>query len=341
MKHVLPFYLFFCLSVGAASVVVLAIVLRRSAFRPLRWVIAFILGTDMTILGNLINMYAELAGLEGRYFPTYVVMLLTVPFSCLQYISSPLFFHDFLGIPWKRRGNAAIFACAVAIGGIGLTPFSVRYEGGADRIVFGPLSAVLPAVGFILIAYGFVVAIAFRKAAPDPRSGRLLTRFLVLTALFFPGFAHDIFYFPVNGGMGDFPLILIYYPIWFCAVSSTAVYLGLEWLIKDNLAKTPTCEPNGGSPDFFATYSLSEREARAVGLVLAGLGNKQIAGEMGLSVKTVNNLLYALYRKFGINSRYELIALASGHESPRREAPISEAPEESLGVPEMTPKPRG
>ena len=54
---------------------------------------------------------------------------------------------------------------------------------------------------------------------------------------------------------------------------------------------------------------LSEREITIIPLISEGLGNKQIALELHISTKTVGNHIYNIYRKLGISSRYELLAL--------------------------------
>ncbi len=46
--------------------------------------------------------------------------------------------------------------------------------------------------------------------------------------------------------------------------------------------------------------------------VVGGLTNEQIARARGRSVRTVANQLAALYRRFGVRSRLEAIALFSG-----------------------------
>jgi DNA-binding NarL/FixJ family response regulator len=47
---------------------------------------------------------------------------------------------------------------------------------------------------------------------------------------------------------------------------------------------------------------LSKREQEVLKLVAQGLSNKQVAAELGLSVKTVNCYRTSLYRKLGIHN---------------------------------------
>ena len=51
---------------------------------------------------------------------------------------------------------------------------------------------------------------------------------------------------------------------------------------------------------------LTKREAEILTLVKSGLSNKQIAGRLGISRRTVENILSCVYDKTGIRSRLEL-----------------------------------
>ena len=64
-------------------------------------------------------------------------------------------------------------------------------------------------------------------------------------------------------------------------------------------------------PAFAAWSGLTPRESEVLDLVGAGLAAKQIARRLGLSVLTVSDHLRSTYRKTGVSSRDELLALTS------------------------------
>jgi len=64
-------------------------------------------------------------------------------------------------------------------------------------------------------------------------------------------------------------------------------------------------------PAFTAWCGLTRRESEVVELVAAGLAAKQMASRLGLSVLTVNDHLGSIYRKTGVSSRDELVALTT------------------------------
>jgi len=65
--------------------------------------------------------------------------------------------------------------------------------------------------------------------------------------------------------------------------------------------------PTSNSP--VSGVLLSPRHQQTLDLLLAGDAEKQIAGKLGLSRHTVHDYVKAVYRRFGVNSRGELLAL--------------------------------
>jgi DNA-binding CsgD family transcriptional regulator len=57
---------------------------------------------------------------------------------------------------------------------------------------------------------------------------------------------------------------------------------------------------------------LSPRERETLELLLTGAPQKQIAARMGVSLHTAHDYVKTLYKKLGVNSRLELMAMAIG-----------------------------
>lgn len=55
---------------------------------------------------------------------------------------------------------------------------------------------------------------------------------------------------------------------------------------------------------------MTSRELEVLRLVVAGKTNDQIGMELGISVKTVENHLHAIFRKMGVISRVEAAVMA-------------------------------
>jgi DNA-binding CsgD family transcriptional regulator len=54
---------------------------------------------------------------------------------------------------------------------------------------------------------------------------------------------------------------------------------------------------------------ISNRQFIIVALLMEGLSMKQIAGQLGISIHTVQAHLKTIYRKFDVHSRFELQAM--------------------------------
>lgn len=66
------------------------------------------------------------------------------------------------------------------------------------------------------------------------------------------------------------------------------------------------------------TETLTDRELQIVESVARGRTNLEVAGELGLSHKTVEWILTRVYRKLGVRSRVELVLrIVDRHSDPR------------------------
>lgn len=81
------------------------------------------------------------------------------------------------------------------------------------------------------------------------------------------------------------------------------------------LSKRGAGEAGGGAPEF---ARLTAQERAVARLVARGMSNGQVAGELFLSVKTVQYHLTHVYAKFGVRSRGELAAVfrETGEDAP-------------------------
>lgn len=71
--------------------------------------------------------------------------------------------------------------------------------------------------------------------------------------------------------------------------------------------------PVGGADDAPLDTTLTRRELEVLGLLAQGLSNKEIAGVMWLSDRTVERHITSLYRKIGVVRRSEATAFALRH----------------------------
>ncbi len=60
-------------------------------------------------------------------------------------------------------------------------------------------------------------------------------------------------------------------------------------------------------------YRLTPREIEVLRLAASGLSNAEIAEELALSLRTVQNHLYSIYSKLGVKSRMAAARFATDH----------------------------
>ena len=90
----------------------------------------------------------------------------------------------------------------------------------------------------------------------------------------------------------------------------------LPWLGQVEAAATaPPVEPvraEAPAATLDALDSLAAMERQVAALVMEGATNREIAGRLFISVKTVEATLTRVYRKLGIRSRVDIVRLAAG-----------------------------
>ena len=120
--------------------------------------------------------------------------------------------------------------------------------------------------------------------------------FFGLGALAIPGILHDLFLLDRTG----FPL----FPLFYCGFSLIAIWALLRRPVRLTDAALPV------------EWDLSAREAEVARLVVQGLSNKEIAGELNISSNTVKTHLRAVFDKSGCRSRFALMSalIAAGAE---------------------------
>jgi DNA-binding CsgD family transcriptional regulator len=62
-----------------------------------------------------------------------------------------------------------------------------------------------------------------------------------------------------------------------------------------------------------ADFKVSDRELEIIGLIIEGKSNKEIEDKLNISVNTVKNHIYNIYKKLGVNSRSQLIRFVNSY----------------------------
>ncbi len=85
---------------------------------------------------------------------------------------------------------------------------------------------------------------------------------------------------------------------------------GGETALSPAVAKKLAQRASGVAPAEETTESLSERELEVLRLAAKGMGNRQIASELGISDRTVQGHLANIYQKLNVSTRTEAVLAA-------------------------------
>ena len=137
----------------------------------------------------------------------------------------------------------------------------------------------------------------------SPLIKSLLQETMLLSLIFLPGFAHDLLWSEFQKYGQILPEGIFFCMIFFLVQNliimrrSHGIIMSYDLKIKKNPHVV------------FAEYGLSKREKELALLALGGHSNQGIADKLYISLPTVKTHLKNIYRKIGIKSRAELMAL--------------------------------
>lgn len=155
----------------------------------------------------------------------------------------------------------------------------------------------------LFVGAGGYLATASTNNTADLRAFIAETADIVIDRTDPPQGAHFI----ISRGPARLPLIAVMYPV-------NGAQLGDEWGDASPVAvliKDPQVERFDSLPDFASAHELTNAEARLIGLLTAGQGLFEAAGELGITKNTARTHMRNIYAKIGINRQADLIRLFS------------------------------
>ena len=309
MTVALPLYFVACLCLGSGALALLAACALRTGSRELRSFLLFFAVLEALVASNLVLFSLGAGGAPGISPAMFAVMLLDKCLSGVLLMTAVLVAHAALDVPWRRIGSALAGAAALAAAFFSAQPTAFSYDPAARAVVQHlPLDPLAP-VGLVLILYTTLLLLLFRNRIAGAYERRLVTGLLIVTAVFVPGFASDLFLLPAARPIAALPLSLIFFPSYLAVLSILVAVESTRFLARRTHGASPSLGRERVMEQLAERHELTAREVEIAGLLATGLGNKQIAWQLGISDRTVGNHIYSLYRKIGINSRFELMGL--------------------------------
>jgi DNA-binding CsgD family transcriptional regulator len=311
MFHITHFLLVLSLAVGVAAIGVSAEMYRRYRLGFLRSHLAIVIVFNLMIFLSMIALYVS--GLPrgtlssgavngvgmGYGFITPLLQLLAAYFF-LQII------RGLLGRPVPDKVRSIGWAVLGAYTALQVTAMAASVRVGDAPLSLGVGRAAwffsLGAIYVMLVSHlpqvGRVEDIGRRKALRAYWSliMGLMTAIIVLILLNNTGILEIDKYNLVSGAM-------------ILAMNAIPV-LYLRWFAA-RFHGRPKAEEETPAPgaDLFARYNISPREQEIVNLICKGKTNGEIADELFISLQTVKDHVYRIYRKTDVKNRVQLVTL--------------------------------
>jgi DNA-binding CsgD family transcriptional regulator len=316
MSSLMPLYLGASLCLGTAALALLLAAALRSGRRELRHFLAFFTALCLLDASNLVlfSLASQAgAGAGGISPPMFALIVVDKCLTLGLSLSASLMAQAILDVPWRRLGT--LVACAVSALGLlpGVLPPLMAYDAAARAVRFGSALDPGTVASALNIAYALGSLLVFRSRIPEARVRRLALGFFLLSASFTPLLAGDFLALKDSPVLAGLDRLSAFFPLYLVALSAVVIALALPYLAgpREAAATTsaPAATPSLPPKELAERHELTSREGEIVGLILRGRSNKEIAWELGISARTVGNHIYSLYRKIGINSRFELMGL--------------------------------
>ena len=135
----------------------------------------------------------------------------------------------------------------------------------------------------------------------DKQMGKIVRNFGFIFLVF------HIFEFLINYRILFANIVYYLYPL----INFTTALPALLYLkfALDNYYKEHPLQPESevDLDRFFSQHNISKREQEIIHLILKGKSNRDIEDELYISLRTVKNHIYNIYKKIGVKSRWQLI----------------------------------
>ncbi len=292
---------------GLAALAISAIGTMRSRVHSYRLLVLFYAAftASLATLFAREYLYVTVPGFSPpAILATYVVgiVLTLAAMTCIG-----LFCHSIFGVRSQRLRDAMVVAVAVLSVALCFWPGAVTLDASRARFVRNLPILVSGFAYQVLFAYILAVGFAGPKADRPRRELLLIWSMLVFGAVGFiegfVGFVGEIRNpVVVMSASGQGFLVSTIPYLLFGGV--LAYYFG-SYLIAD--ARLPP----ELSDELVQRYGISAREREVILLLNEGMGNREIAEKLFVSLATVKTHVHNIYEKTGAKGRYELFRLTT------------------------------
>lgn len=299
MQHLFIFFYLVTLLIGAGALAVSGFVYNRTRNRLLGYYMLYLSSMTLFVLSYLFALsYANL-NLEDISFGL-VVLIVSVSLlsSAVLMFSIPVFSHSLVLKGTSTGRNVIVGVVSTITLVLMISSFNIDTASRHISQTRGLRVYLALTLFYLMVVYSIGLKIAYWKRLDGER--RAITRNIaILNIVFFPGVVYDMHLYTTHQ-------IHIFTPLFYCvfAVFFT-VYIAKRYFVD---LKSVAAEIAGVSLDkALARTGISSREKDIIHLMLNGLGNKDIAERLFISLNTVKTHNRNIFRKMNVKSRFELV----------------------------------
>ncbi|MGD9142175.1 MAG: helix-turn-helix transcriptional regulator [bacterium] len=311
MFHITHFVLIFSFAVGLAAITVSAQMYMRYRLGYLRAHLAIVVCFNLMLFLSIITLY--LFGLPPGAVPEFVLRSMgwTHQFltPLLQILAAYFFMQIISGLlemPVRRLFRNVAWA---VIGGYATLQFTALVTSiSAGNMPLSLLIARIVWLGSLGAIYAMLIASLPRVGGVEDLGRRralkaywylimgLMTVILALIVLNGIGYLQIARYNLVTG------LVIV--------VMNAVPVLYLRWFLERfHVRREAGAGITEDPTSLFERYGISPREREVIAKVCMGKTNREIADELFISLQTVKDHVYRIYRKTGVKNRAQLVAL--------------------------------
>jgi len=304
------FFYLLSLLAGALSIGITVAFFYIHRLNAVRWY-ALILASFLAIVLMLtVQLVFRLAGTQIPLFFTAIMKTLSIAGPCLLMLAFPRFILVVFSLEAPRGIAIAYLAFIVACAILGALSQWLGIEAIAEYVL-------TPAL-FLVVAGSMALALMNWRRIAVRSLKRALSVFLAVTALFGPVIGLELYREGIPG-LRDLDVFELFTtPLYFLVLTSLSIAFSISYFRRPAYLRS-----NSLTPVFMEEYGLTRREAEVVERLVAGRSYKQIADDLGISAKTVDNHLQSVYQKTVVQGRLQLVNLIRSNEAapvPRRGA---------------------
>jgi DNA-binding CsgD family transcriptional regulator len=299
MQHMFIFFYLAVLLIGAGALAVSGFAYHRTRNRLLGHYMLYLSSMTLFVLSYLFALsYADLNLADISFSLVLLIVSVSIISFAVLMFSIPLFAHSLVlqgTSTWRNVIVGVVSAIALVLM---ISSFNIDMASKRISQTRGLPLYLAIALFYLMVVYSVGLKVAYWKRLKVERQA-IARSITVLNIIFFPGVVYDLDLYLTHQ-------VLIFTPLFYCVFSVFfTLYVARRYFIG---LKSIATEITGESLDkALVGAGISSREKDIIQLMLNGLGNRDIAERLFISLNTVKTHNRNIFKKMNVKSRFDLV----------------------------------